>query len=124
MNIGVKLQRLKNEDFIWIIYFFIAIAAIISNIYERNFNLTNNINSQKKFKTINIAIFIIVFFIYLYFVLINYEDVKTLRKEATKKEVITSHLALIASLLFLIGGLIFVFVEINRDTPNEDVGII
>ena len=84
----------------------------------------NQSQSQKKFKLINITIFIVAFFIYFYFVIINYQDINSLKKEATKKEVITSHVALIAALLFLVGGIINIWVELNRDTPDEDVGII
>ena len=78
MNTGIRLQRIRNEDFIWIIYFFIAMAAIISDKFERDFALTNDPNSQKKFKTINITVLTIAFFIYLYFLLINYSDVREL----------------------------------------------
>jgi len=124
MNIGIKLNRLRTEDMIWIIYLFISIAALISDKYERDFLLTKNYQSQKKFKLINITIFIVAFFIYFYFVIINYQDINSLKKEATKKEVITSHVALIAALLFLVGGIINIWVELNRDTPDEDVGII
>ena len=56
MNIGVKLQRLNTEDLIWIVYLFIALAALISDQYERNYLKTNNPNSQKKFKLINITV--------------------------------------------------------------------
>ncbi len=121
MGIGVKLQRLKTEDFIWIIYFFIALAALISDSYERDYVLTNNINDKRKFKTINIIILIVAFFIYLYFVLINYEDVSSLKKEATKKEVAISHLGLVAALLFLSAGVISLYVELNRDQGLEDI---
>lgn len=124
MNIGVKLSRLNREDFIWIIYLFIALFALLSDKYERDYLLHNNLVSHKKFKTINITILIVAFFIYLYFVLINYEDIKSLRCNITKKEVITHHASLVAALLFLVGGLISIWVEINRDTPLEDVGII
>ncbi|MBE6154250.1 MAG: hypothetical protein E7163_01570 [Firmicutes bacterium] len=118
------MQRLRTEDFVWTIYFFIALAAIISDKYEKEFVLTNNSSSKKIFKTINIAVLSVAFFIYLYFLLVNYEDVKNLRINATKKEVITSHLAVVASILFLVGGIATLFVEINRGTENEDVGII
>jgi len=124
MNIGIKLQRLRTEDFVWTIYFFIALAAIISDKYEREFILTNSQHCKKIFKTINIVVLSVAFFIYLYFLLINYEDVKTLRRDATKKEVITSHLAVVASILFLVGGIATLFVEINRGTENDDLGII
>lgn len=118
MNIGIKLQRLKTEDFIWVIYFFIALAAIISDYYERNFILTNNFNSQKKFKLINITILVVAFFIYLYFVLINYEDLKNLRKNATKKEVLFQNLGLVSALLFLTAGIINIYLELNRDSES------
>lgn len=120
--IGVKLQRLNIEDLIWIIYLFIAIAAIISDSYERNFLLTKNLISQKKYKTINITIFCVALFIYVYFVFVNYQDVTTLKKELSKKEVLNKHLALISALLFLIGGAIALYVELTSNTP-EDIGL-
>ena len=67
MNIGVKLQRLKNEDLIWLIYFFIVIGALMSNNYEENYLKTGNSSNQKKYKVLNITIFCVAFFIYLYF---------------------------------------------------------
>jgi len=124
MNIGVKLQRLRNEDFIWTIYFFIALAAIISDKYEKDFILTNNPKKQKIFKTINITVLSIAFFIYLYFLLTNYQDIKSLKINATKKEVITSHLALVGAILFLVGGIATLIAEINRDTTPDDIGAI
>lgn len=124
MGIGVKLQRLRQEDWIWIIYFFIVIGALLSNHFERKFLFSENGEDQKKFKILNITIFCVAFFIYLYFVLINYEDIMSLKKEASKKEVVTSHAALIGAILFLVGGAIYLWVEINRDTPDEDVGLL
>lgn len=124
MNIGVKLQRLNTEDLIWIVYLFIALAALISDQYERNYLKTNNPNSKKKFKLINITVLTIALFIYLYFIILNYDDIKHLKKETTRKEVITSHVALIAALLFFIGGILTWIAEINRNTPDNDFGII
>lgn len=123
MGIGIKLKRLREEDFIWVIYFFIVMGAIISNYYEKQFLYTNDYTKQKKFKLINITIFWVAFFIYLYFVLINFEDIKNLRKEASKKEVLTSQASLIAALLFLVGGIIQIFVGIFQDTPDEEIGL-
>ena len=70
MEILNRLKQLRNEDFIWIIYFFIATFALLSNVFERDFVLTKNSNSFKKSKTINVIIFFVAFFIYLYFVLL------------------------------------------------------
>lgn len=124
MNIGVKLQRLKNEDLIWLIYFFIVIGALMSNNYEENYLKTGNSSNQKKYKVLNITIFCVAFFIYLYFVLINYEDVQTLRKDANRKEVLNAHIGLISALLFLVAGALALVGEINRGGPDEDIGFI
>ncbi len=123
MGIGIKLQRLNQEDLIWIIYFFIVIGALLSNYFERKFLFTENGKYQKKFKILNITIFCVAFFIYLYFVLLNYENIASLRKNATKKEVITSQAGLIAAILFLVGGIINIFVEIYSD-DTEDIGLV
>lgn len=121
MNIGVRLQRLNNEDMIWVVYLFIAIAAIISDKFERDFVLSKNPIAHKKYRTINITVLTIALFIYIYFVFTNYEDVSTLKRETTKKEVILSHAGLVAALLFLVGGIITLFVEINRTSGLDDV---
>lgn len=121
MNIGIQLQRINTEDFIWVIYFFIALAAIISDTYEKQFLINKDLKSQKKFKTINITIFIVALFIYVYFVFINYQDVKTLKKEASKKEVLNQHLSLVAALLFLVAGAINLYVELTGDAPDVEL---
>ncbi len=124
MNIGVKLQRINRENLIWLIYFFIIIAALLSNAYEKYFLKTKDFRKQKIFKTLNITIFAVAFFIYLYFVIISYEDVEQLKKSSTKKEVINAHLTLIASILFLVAGGLALYAEINKDTLDTDIGVV
>ena len=113
-----KLKKLKIEDFIWIIYIFIAIFAIVSNYYEKEYNLTNNAVYKNNYKSINITIFIVAFFIYLYFLYLNYQNVNSLNNPS-KKEARDSQISLIASILFLIGGICYLFVEIDTYDPVE-----
>ena len=124
MNIGVKLQRISEENFIWVVYFFIIIAALLSNAYEKYFLETGDFRKQKIFKTLNITIFCVAFFIYLYFVVISYQNVQELRETSTKKEVLSAHMQLIASLLFLVAGGIALLAEINREDPDTDIGVV
>ena len=124
MNIGVKLKRLSNENLIWVVYFFIVIAALLSNAYEEYFLKTGDLRKQKIFKTLNITVFSIAFFIYLYFVIISYEEVEELKRTSTKKEVINAHVRLIASILFLVAGGLALYTEINQDTPDTDIGVV
>ena len=121
MGIGIKLQRINTEDFIWVIYFFIALFAIISDTYEKKFLINNDKKAQKIYKTINITIFIVALFIYVYFVFINYQDVNELKREASKKEVLNQHLSLISALLFLVGGAIALYVELTGDVPDVEL---
>ncbi len=114
-----KLKRLQVEDWIWIIYIFVAIFAIVSNHFERKYELTNNLQDRNKYKTINIILFTVAFFIYLYFEVLNYEDINEFKVNATKKEVLTKHASFIASTLFLIGGIIYLIVEITTATDVE-----
>lgn len=124
MNIGVKLKRLSNENLIWVVYFFIVIAALLSNAYEEYFLKTGDLRKQKIFKTLNITVFSIAFFIYLYFVIISYEEVEELKRTSTKKEVINAHVRLIASILFLVAGGLALYTEINQDAPDTDIGVV
>ena len=124
MNIGVKLQRLSEENLVWVVYFFIIIAALLSNAYEKYFLETGDLRKQKIFRTLNITIFCVAFFIYLYFVIISYESVQELRDNSTKKEVLSAHVTLIASILFLVAGGLALWSEINREDPDTDIGVV
>lgn len=123
-DLNKKLKRLRNEDIIWIIYFFIIVFALYSNSLDRDFLLNKNKFAYKKEKYINIAIFFIAFFIYLYFVLLLTEDLSNMEKNFNNEKYRSTFIQLIAALLFLIGGSIYLINEIVRKDDNFDVGII
>ena len=123
MDVFARLKRLKNEDFIWIIYFFIAAFAIFSNKLEREYVLNNNNVAYKKSKTINIILFLVAFFIYLYFVLLFTQDLNNMEKNFNNEKYRNTFLQLIAALLFLIGGIIYL-VEAISERDIEEVGFI
>lgn len=123
MDVLNRLKRLKTEDFIWLIYFFIVAFAIFSNAFERDYVKTNSHISIQKSKIINIIIFFVVFFIYLYFVLLFTSDLNNMEKNFNNPKYRNTFLQLIAALLFLIGGAIYLFVEINSFNA-EEIGFI
>ena len=79
-DVEKKLKRLKNEDIIWIIYFFIVVFALYSNKLDRDYLLKKDRDAYKREKSINITIFFIAFFIYLYFLLLLTEDLGNMEK--------------------------------------------
>lgn len=119
MEILNRLKQLRNEDFIWIIYFFIATFALLSNVFERDFVLTKNSNSLKKSKTINVIIFFVAFFIYLYFVLLFTSNLNNMERNFNNAKYRNTFLQLIAALLFLVGGAIYLMQEILTNEVDE-----
>jgi len=112
--IGVKLRDIRVENFIWIIYLFISVSALISNYYESDYLKTNKKQDYRIFKRINITIFIVAFFIYLYFLYRNFKNVSELKKTISNdKKVLFAQINVIAAILFLVGGILYLYTESN-----------
>lgn len=113
------LKEIRIEDYIWIIYIFIIIFALISNYFEKEFVLKHHKKDEKTFRNINTLIFTITFFIYIYFVYINYKHLKELNRNSKLKDVIIANFGLIAAILFLIAGTISLLISIyGNDEDN------
>lgn len=123
-DISKKLKRLRNEDFIWIVYFFIVVFALYSNKLDRDYLLKKDNEAYKREKYINITIFFIAFFIYLYFLLLLTEDLGSMEKNFNDPAYRSTFIQLIAAILFLIGGAIYLINEITRKDDVLDVGLI
>lgn len=123
-DVEKKLKRLKNEDIIWIIYFFIVVFALYSNKLDRDYLLKKDKDAYKREKSINITIFFIAFFIYLYFLLLLTEDLGNIEKNFDNPNYRSTFIQLIAAILFLIGGAIYLINEITRKDDDLDVGLI
>ena len=123
-DVEKKLKRLKNEDIIWIIYFFIVVFALYSNKLDRDYLLKKDKDAYKREKSVNITIFFIAFFIYLYFLLLLTEDLGNMEKNFDDPNYRSTFIQLIAAILFLIGGAIYLINEITRKDDALDVGLI
>lgn len=119
MNIGVKLSRLKQEDFIWIVYAFIVLAALYSNNLERDYYTKHERNAFYKQKAINITVLVIAFFIYLYFVVIITDDLSHMEQNFQDKDYLITLVRLVGAILFLLGGAIQLVIEVIQTEPDE-----
>ena len=113
------LKEVRIEDYIWIIYIFLAIFAIVSNYFEKEYLKKHDKKDENIFRTINTEIFIITFIIYLYFAYVNYKHIKRLDKNSSPKEVLLANAGLIAAILFLIGGGISLWISIYGDDDDD-----
>ena len=118
-----KLKLLKEEDFIWLIYFFIIIFALISNNFERDSLIYQNNISSNNAKKINSTILIVAFLIYLYFVITTIENFDLLKRNGSRKEVRVAFERLIANILFLVAGAIAIYADYDSNTLGTDIAI-
>lgn len=119
-NLSQVLQELETEDFIWIIYSFIVIGAIISNVLERDWIIKHQEKSYRNFHFINTTIFFVSFLIYLYFVWLNYKHLKETKHYSSMKELFLNEANFVAACLFLVGGLIYLFTELASNSITTD----
>lgn len=113
------LKEVRIEDYIWYIYIFLAVFALISNYYEREYLKKHEKKDENIFRTINTEIFIITFIIYLYFLYINYKHVKRLDSNSSPKQILLANLGLISAILFLIGGGISLYISIVGEDEDD-----
>ena len=113
-----RLEQIKVENIVWIIYFFLIGLCLYANTLEKDYFLTGNLKKKESYRKITIFIFIVATIIYLYFTYDNYEDYKNLDINASIKKKRLTELSLFASTLVLISGIIFLYISII-DTELE-----
>ncbi len=110
-----RLQEIKIENIVWIIYIVIILLSWYSNYLEKNWLLTNNQQSKKEYQSIIIFIFIILTIVYFYFLKSSYDDYKDLKITDSPKKKTLTKLSLLGSLLVAISGIIFLFIAVKDD---------
>ncbi len=120
-EIKEQLNELKIEDYIWIIFIFVSIVAIVSDHFERNWLLTKNKKDYHTYKTINVTLLTISFLVYFYFVLLSYKKYKQTAHKRSVKELFFSEVNLFAASLFLIGGLLNIYTEVKSNVGDADI---
>ena len=100
-DISENLKELEIEDFIWVISLFSACFALLSNKLEKDYLYTHNLSKEKEYKTIHITLLVIAFFIYLYFMMLNYKRIKRNTHQSFKQMRINNANFLAATLIVL-----------------------
>ena len=116
-----KLEKLKIEDFIWLIYIGIIILSWYSNSLERKYFIYNDLESREKYRKIMIFIFFILIIVYFYFLKDFYDDVKNINTSEREEVKKLTSLSFIASLLIFISGLIFLYIAIKDEDLNVEL---
>ena len=116
-----KLNQIKIEDFIWLIYIGIIIMSWYSNNLEKQYFLYNDLISKEKYRKVMIFIFSILIIIYLYFLKDSYDDLKSLKPfDSNKKKKLIS-ISFLGSLAIVISGYIFLYIAINDEELDVEL---
>ena len=116
-----KLNQLKIENNIWIIYIGIIIFSWYSNYLEKDYICNGNIKSKNEYRVIMIIIFSILVVVYFYFLSSSYKDLLSLKESDTEKKKILIYFSFLASLLIFIAGVIFLIIAICDDELNVEL---
>ena len=114
-----RLEQIRVEDYIWIVYTGIIALSLYANRLERKYFITKNEKSKNEYRNIMIAIFLVLFLVYSYFLNDSWDDFKNINKIKDKKKKDLVTLSFLGSLLIFISGAIFLYIAIVDE--NIDV---
>ena len=114
-----KLEDIKIENFIWVIYVGIIFLSWYANSREKKYLLYNDEHSKREYQNLLILIFSILVIVYYYFTKDSYDDyIDSVDENNDRKK--NLHLAsFVGSFLVLISGVIFLSIAIMDE--NIDV---
>lgn len=116
-----RLEDIKIENFVWIIYIGIIILSWYANSKEAKFILYNDEKAKKEYQNLMILIFTILVIIYAYFTKDSYDDLMNLNESDTEKKKILHLASFIGSFLVLISGFIFLGIVIVDDEIDTEI---
>lgn len=110
-----RLEDIKIENIVWIIYIVIIILSWYANSKEKKYLLYNDLLSKKEYQNLLILIFTILVIIYFYFAKSGYEDILNLTSYDSPKKQMLTKFAFIGSFLILVSGIIYLVLAILDD---------
>lgn len=120
-DLSKKLNQLKIEDYIWLIYIGIIFTSWYANTLERKYFIYNDLKSRDKYRKVMIFIFSILIIVYLYFLKDSFDDIKNLSYYDTEEKRNLTYLSFIASLLIAISGFIFLYIAIKDEEIDVEL---
>lgn len=115
-----RLNDIKTENIIWVIYIGIIVLSYIANNYETNYIKYNDNKSKDNYRNLMLLIFSILVIVYFKFLKDSLKDVKK-TSYLNNKVSMLNKLSFIGSLFVFISGIIFLYIIYND--KNIDVEI-
>ena len=116
-----RLQDIRIENYIWVIYIIIIFISWYANRKEKKFILYNDEVSRREYQNLLVLIFSILLIIYYYFTKSSYDDLNELTINDSNKKIILTYASFIASLLIFISGMIFLTIAIMDEEIDVEL---
>lgn len=116
-----RLNDIKIENFVWVIYIGIIILSWYANSKEKMYILYDDQESKKEYQNLMVIIFTILLIIYYYFAKDSYDDVKKLNRFDSNKKINLTYASFIGSGLILLSGIIFLIIAIFDDNIDTEL---
>ena len=116
-----RLQDIRIENYIWVIYIIIIFRSWYANSKEKKFILYNDEVSRREYQNLLVLIFSILLIIYYYFTKSSYDDLNELTINDSNKKIILTYASFIASLLIFISGMIFLTIAIMDEEIDVEL---
>ncbi len=109
------LKKIKVSNYIYVIFLVISLIGFYANNNQKKYVYTYDKSYLKKAHNARMVILIIALIVYIY-----YLEVKVVgkRKNVSREESFIDNLNILAAILFLIGGIIAIYLEYKG---NEEI---
>ena len=115
-----RIRAIRQENFVWIIYLVVIGISYYANKLEIDYFKTNNEESAKWYRYLEILVFSIVTIIYLYLTIKDYVEVMSLSDDDSYNKKKYAYLSLISdvAILFAAGILLYIAID-DRNIEAE-----
>lgn len=116
-----RLNKIKKEDIIWIIYMIIIILSFLANEIEKKYFIENDEQAKKQYQNLMIFIFSILLIVYSYFTYDNYQDIKVLKQTDSESKIKFTYISFVATILILLSGILFLYIALNDEEIETEI---
>lgn len=118
MNERSRLKEIDIENLILVIYYLIITLSLIDNYIEKRYLIYKNEQDKKIYRNLLFVIFGIAFLIYLYYTVSGIKGLKNVTNPEVKR---LSELSVLANILVLISGAIYLYIIYQDQDVNVEL---
>lgn len=107
-----RLEDIRIENYIWIVYLVIIGISYYANYKEKRYILYDDDVSKREYQNLLTLIFSILVVVYFYFMRDSYKAVVDLDYMDSSKKVALTYASFVGSLLVFVSGVIFLVIAI------------